>query len=476
MTAVAATHKPRLQLWVFVVAGGVITALSLGVRSTFGLLLEPIAEGLGSGLGPIAFAIAVQNLMWGFSQPLAGALSDRFGAPAVLSAGGVLYALALLLMATADGTGAILLTGGFLTGIAVGAASFAVVLSAVGRNAPPERRSLLLGLVSAIGSLGQFVLIPVAQGLLQNVSWQQTSVVLAIVLVPIIFIAPLMRSRVVKPGDTDGGEVAVTEMPKQPLRADLRKAARSRSYLLLNTAFFTCGFHVTFIGVHLPGFVNVTGLSASTASTALALIGLFNVVGSLLVGVLGQRIAFTYLLAGIYGLRAVSIGIFFLMPITTTTVIVFGIVMGVLWLSTVPPTSAIVTQLFGPANAGALFGVVFLSHQLGSFLGAWLGGEIFDATESYSIMWVVVAILGLYAMFVHLFINESPIVDEPQKGGRRGGIRWGSATAAIALVIAGTFAGASLTAEAAARESTGEVDRRPVVTYCALGPSLHSSR
>lgn len=259
MTSVAATHRPRAGIWVMVAAGGLITALSLGVRSTFGLLLEPIATGLGADLGSIALAVAVQNLLWGFSQPIAGALSDRFGAPIVLAGGGILYSIAMILMATAQGPGTILLSGGFLAGIAIGAASFAVVLSAVGRNAPPEKRSMLLGIVSAVGSLGQFVLIPVARLLLDNGSWQRAAVILGLLLLSIIAATPLMRAlRLTVTADAlqDAAPVA----PAPTLREDLVKARSNPSYLLLNAAFFTCGFHVTYIGVHLPGFIETVSL------------------------------------------------------------------------------------------------------------------------------------------------------------------------------------------------------------------------
>ena len=377
--APAATHRPRFPLWVAIVAGGAITAVSLGVRSTFGLLLEPIADGLDTQTGSIAIAIAVQNLLWGFSQPVAGAISDRFGAARTLAGGGVLYLAAMLLLAQASAPGMVLVSGGFVTGVAIGVASFAVVLSAVGKMAPPEKRSLYLGIVSAVGSLGQFVLVPITQWHLDRNDWSDTVVVLGLVAAVIVLVAPFMTmSRVdVGPADTGLGDDAASgggaaPEPGRTLRQELRRAGHSRSYLMLNGAFFVCGFHVTFIGVFLPGYAEDGGLSPSTASTALALIGLFNVAGSLIVGVLGQRMRFTTVLAWIYGLRAVVIAGYILVPLSATSTIVFSMGMGLLWLATVPMTSAIVTQQFGPAHAGALFGIVFLSHQLGSFVGAFL--------------------------------------------------------------------------------------------------------
>lgn len=471
MTLAQATHRSRLPLWAVVIAGGVITALSLGVRSTFGLLVGPISEGLGADLGSISLAIAIQNLMWGFSQPLAGALSDRFGASWTLAGGGVLYIVAMGLMSMAESVGMIILTGGFIAGIAVGAASFAVVLSAVGRISPPEKRSLNLGIVSAIGSLGQFVLIPVARILLDRGDWQATSLVLALLLIPIIIFAPAMRAKVIElaASPQDGASVGVESPPT--LSEDLRRARASRPYLLLNAAFFVCGFHVTFIGVHLAGFLDLEGVSGATAANGLALIGLFNVFGSLLVGFLGQRYSYTRLLAGIYGMRAVVISTFVLLPVTPTSTILFAMAMGVLWLSTVPPTSGIVTEMFGPTNSGALFGIVFLSHQMGSFIGAWMGGEVVDITGSYAIMWWLAVGLGAFAMIMHLLLDEGPVPTPPDSNGR------GRApvVAAVVIVVAGSAAAISLSttpasAALAATADTGAVHDQPLMSYCALGP------
>ncbi|MGI9608508.1 MAG: MFS transporter [Acidimicrobiales bacterium] len=464
MTAVDATHRSRLPVWWVVAAAGAIAAISLGVRSTFGLLVEPIAVGLDSELGAISLAIAVQNLMWGFSQPIAGALSDRYGAPRILAAGGLLYALAMLLMSTAQGSGMILLSGGFITGIAIGAASFAVVLSAVGRIAPPEKRSLMLGVVSATGSLGQFVLIPVTRVLLDRGSWESTAVAMALVLLPIIALAPALRSMLLslEPG---AGPV---EAPRT-LRRELRRAASSRSYFMLNAAFFVCGFHVTFIGIHLAGYASLQGVADSSASNSLALIGLFNVFGSLLVGWLGGRFSFTWILAAIYGLRAVVIAVYLLVPISGTSTVVFGMAIGVLWLATVPMTSGIVTQQFGTTHAGALFGIVFLSHQVGSFIGAWLGGALVDAMGSYTVMWWLSVALGIFAMALHLLIDESPVPEPPVDSG---GLRLAPAGAVIVVLAAGVAAAISLARPAQASESTRTAQPAPAA-YCVLGPTLH---
>lgn len=389
-------------LWLVVAAGGAITAISLGIRSTFGLFLDPVVETLGSERGTFAFAIAIQQLVWGLSQPIAGAVADRYGAARTLASGGLLYALAMFLMSTASNTGMLLLSAGFLTGIAVGAASFAVVLSTVGRMAPPERRSMVLGIVSAVGSLGQFVLIPIVRHQIDTTSWESTAAFLAVVALAIIVLTPMLQGR------SSDFTTQSAQDEARPLRAELRRASRSRPYLMLNVAFLVCGFHVTFIATHLPPYIKDIGLSATAASTALALIGLFNVFGCLAAGWLGSRYSNTRLLAGIYGLRTVVIAAFVLIPASNASTIIFGAAIGSLWLATVPLTSGMVTEQFGTAHSGTLFGIVFLSHQLGAFAGAWFGGAIADAAGSYLPTWWIAIGLGGVAMMVHLFINEHP--------------------------------------------------------------------
>lgn len=446
------------RIWIAVAAAGFVTAVSLGVRSTFGILIDPIVDGLGTDRGSIALAIAIQNLMWGFSQPIAGAISDRFGAARTLAGGALLYALAMFLMSTATSSGMVLLSGGFLAGIAIGAASFAVALSAVGRMAPPEKRSLMLGVVSAVGSLGQFVLIPIANQLLENGDWQGTARAMAVILLPILLVAPFVRRELEQQATSAASPVAA-----YTLTEDLRRAAGSASYLMLNGAFFVCGFHVTFIGIHLAGYVGDLGVSTRTASTALALIGLFNVFGSLFVGWLGGRMAFTAVLAWIYGLRAVAIAAFVLVPLSATTTIVFGMVIGTLWLATVPMTSAIVTQQFGPANSGALFGIVFLSHQLGSFIGAWMGGEVVDATGSYQAAWWTAIALGIAAMILHLLIDESPLPDPPASSRGMRVVPGAAALLFVVIASAGMWATASPLVAASVDGRTGAV-----ATHCSL--------
>jgi MFS family permease len=422
----------------------------LGVRSTFGLFLEPVVDTLQTDRGSFAFAIAIQNLLWGATQPLAGAIADRFGSAKVLAVGAVGYMASLFLMATAESSGMLLLSIGFLVGISTGAASFAVVLAAVGRLVPPERRSMALGVVTAMGSVGQFVLIPVAQRLLESRTWQQAIVILGFVVLGATLVTPPFRgsasdqlARAAASGaggddqagaGADGSGVAAD----RTLRSELRRAAHHRPYILLNMAFFVCGFHVTFIGTHLPAYVSDLGLSAGTGAAALALIGLFNIIGSLTAGYLGGRRSKTHLLSVIYASRALVIAVYVLVPATETTTLLFGASFGLLWLSTVPLTSGIVSSQFGTLHSGALFGIVFLAHQLGAFTGVWLGGELFDATGSYRIVWFIALGLGIAASVIHLFIDERPAPEPPLPA--TGGIGIAPAGAASIVVIAGLTA------------------------------------
>lgn len=461
--APAATHRSRFPLWVAIVAGGTITSISLGVRSTFGILLEPIADGLETQTGSIAVAVAVQNLLWGFSQPIAGAASDRFGAARTLAAGGVLYVFSMLLLSQASSPTMVLLSGGFITGVAIGAASFAVVLSTVGKMSPPEKRSLNLGIVSAVGSLGQFILVPVTQWYLDRNDWSDTLVLLALIAGAIVLVAPFISNIELDATRSDAAARSMAAEPTRTLRQELRRAGHSRSYLMLNGAFFVCGFHVTFIGIFLPGYAEDGGISSSTAATALALIGLFNVAGSLIVGVLGQRMRFTTVLAWIYGLRAVVIAVYVIVPLTAASTIVFSMAMGLLWLATVPMTSAIVTQQFGPTHAGALFGIVFLSHQIGSFIGAFLGGELVDATDSYLAMWWIGVALGVIAMVFHLLIDESPVPEPPAPG--EGSLPIVPAGIGAAVAAAGI---ASALAVATAPPADAAASAQTIPGFCAL--------
>jgi len=444
--------RPEIPLWAVIVAGGLIAAIALGIRSTFGLFQDSMVDTLGTGRGTFGLMVAIQSLVWGFSQPIAGAISDRFGAARTLAVGGVLYSLSLLLMSTATSSGMALFSGGFLTGMSVGAASFAVVLSSVGRMVPDEKRSMTLGIVSALGSVGQFVLVPVAQVVLDRTSWQTTVVTMAVIAASLIVLTPVLRGKASDFTEFDD----VNQDADRPLSGDLRRAASSRSYWLLNGAFFVCGFHVTFIGTHLPSYVGDLGQASSIGSTALALIGLFNVVGSLSAGFLGQRYSFTKLLAGIYGLRALFIATYVVVPASGTTTIIFAMAIGTMWLATVPLTSAIVTQQFGTAHSGSLFGIVFVAHQIGAFFGAWLGGTLSDSTGSFVTVWWIAVALGVAAMIFHLLIDEGPVPEPPPTS--VGGVRLAGGAAVLALVAGTTMALATVRSDAF----------EAVVAWCAL--------
>ena len=408
-------HKAAFPLGVVIAMGGLLTSVSLGIRSTFGVFLDPVVESVLDGAqGPWGIAIAIQSIMWGLSQPVAGAISDRYGGAITFAGGTVLYAVALLILSTAESAFTIILAGGFLTGIAVGAASFAVVLSAVGRMADEKKRSMALGTVSALGSLGQFALVPLARWLINRWSWQDTFVFFAVMALASIVLTPALRgsARRFFP------EPAATATDRT-LRQELHRAARAKPYLLLNAAFFVCGFHVTFIGTYLPRYGEDLG-HAGAATTALALIGLFNVVGSFSAGVLGGKYSKTKLLGGIYAARAVVIAIYVALPASSINTLIFGAAIGVLWLSTVPLTSGMVTEQFGTTHSGALFGLVFFAHQLGAFAGALGGGWAHDRYGSYDLIWWAAVALGVAALFIHLSIEEGPIADPPpaQAGGR----------------------------------------------------------
>ena len=437
-------------------AGSIIAALSLGIRSTFGLFQDDVIADLSVNRGRFGLAIAIQAIMWGVTQPIAGAVADRYGAARVIVFGAVTYGFGIILLATADGALG-LLSFGFVTGIAAGSASFAVILASVGRMASPERRSMALGIITAMGSVGQFFLIPLARVLLDRNDWRSVLIVFAAIAVTILLFSRPIRGNAADQERTPSAEGL------RPLRQDLARAGRSTNYLMLNAAFFVCGFHVTYIATHLPAYVGDLGITASAAAWALALIGLFNVFGSLGAGWLGSRIAPTKVLAGIYGARAVVIVVYLLVPTSSTSTIIFGAAIGVLWLSTVPGTSAIVATMFGTANAGALFGIVFLSHQAGAFVGAWMGGVLADASGSYDVAWWTAVALAVFACVVHLFIDGSPEPEEPiMRAGRRTLV---PGFGVMIIVMFGVIALATTTRSAGAAGVT--VDRPAFI--CVIG-------
>jgi len=465
-----------VPLALLVVAGGLITAASLGARSTFGLFLDPLVTTIGTGRSTFALAVAIQNLAWGLSQPFAGAIADRFGTARVLSAGAVIYALGLVMLANASSPGAVYVSIGLVVGIGTGAASFAVVLAAVGRMAPPHRRSMALGVASAMGSLGQLGLIPLFRWLIDSISWREAALWLAATVLSVVVFAPLLRGRSADQaaratgGAGSAATLAAAAEPKVALRHELRRAAHSRAFRLLNLGFFVCGFHVTFIGTHLASYAVDVGQPRSVAANALAVIGLFNIFGSLLAGALGARYAKRKLLSIIYGTRAVVFTVFMIMPHTTTSFLVFGAAMGVLWLSTVPLTSGIVANQFGTAHAGTLFGIVFLSHQLGAFIGAWMGGTLADRLHSYNPVWWIGVGLGVMAAIVHLLIDEGPQPDVPAAPERRLVTRpaFGAAVVVGGLGLAGVIGALHATATAAEAAGPGAAGTSTAAMFCPL--------
>lgn len=388
-------------LWLIILCGGTVMTLSIGIRASFGLFLGPISADLSMSREAFAIAIALQNLLWGLVAPFAGAFADRYGPIRVTMVGGAVYALGLVLAAT--GASVIAVQFGLaVIGVALGIAGFSVVLGAVGRAAPPEHRSLALGIASAGGSFGQFAIVPVGQGLLTGFGWHAALLALAAISFLIVPLAYGLGARKIVPG------------MQQSLGEAIREASGHKGFWLLTAGFFVCGFQVTFVGTHLPSFLSDKGLPAWLAAASLSLIGLFNIVGTLGAGWLGGRYRKKYVLAWLYLLRSLVIVVFLVAPLSEASVLIFGASLGLLWLGTVPLTSGLVAQIFGPAYMSMLYGVVFLSHQVGSFLGVWLGGRVFDATGSYDPVWWAAIALGVVAALLHWPIADRPLARAPQ--------------------------------------------------------------
>ena len=378
-------------------AGSLLMIVTFGTRAGFGLFLAPMSSDLGWGREVFALAIAIQNLCWGACQPFAGALADRYGSGRTLALGTLLYAAGVLIMASTAAPLTLHLSAGVLVGLGLAGSSLGIVLAAVSRTVPEERRSRALGLVMAAGSLGQFLMVPLGQTLLGAFGWSTALLFLGL---GVLLVTPLAVVLTGRPEETG---------PSQSVVDALGEAGRHGSYWLLIAGFFVCGFHVAFIAAHLPAYITDLGFAPILGAWALALVGLFNVVGSYSSGVLGGRYSKKYLLSFLYFSRAALIAVFLLIPPTPTTVLVFAAIMGLLWLSTVPLTSGLVAQMFGPRYMGMLFGIVFFSHQVGSFLGVWLGGYLFDTTGSYDVVWWAGVALGVFAGLVHWPIRETRV-------------------------------------------------------------------
>jgi MFS family permease len=395
-----------LSLRQVLVCGAAVVTLSMGIRHGFGLWLQPITQAQGWTRENFAFALAIQNLAWGCFGIFAGMVADRFGAFRVLVGGAVLYALGLAGMALATTPLVFTLTAGILIGAAQAGTTYAVVYGIIGRQIDPAKRSWAMGVAAAAGSFGQFLMVPVEGFLISGFGWQQALLVLAAV---VLLVAPLAMG-LREPGFA-GGKPAQRD---QTIGQALREAIKYPSFQLLMAGYFVCGFQVVFIGVHMPSYLKDKGLSPQVASYALALIGLFNVFGTYIAGTLGQKVARRKILAFIYFARAVAIAAFLWAPLSPASVYVFAAVMGLLWLSTVPPTNAMVAQIFGVAHLSMLGGFVFFSHQIGSFMGVWLGGFLYDRTGSYNIVWYISIALGVFAGLVNLPVREAPIVRAPR--------------------------------------------------------------
>ena len=395
---------PQASGWrtplLIIIAGCLISTIGFGLRSVFGLFLEPMTVDQGWNRETFALALAIQNLLWGAGVPVAGALADRFGPSRVLGVGAIVYGLGVYGMAEATSGLTLHLFAGVVTGLGVAFTAFSIAMAAMARVVGPERRSLALGLGTAAGSFGQVLFSPLAQAWIQAFGWHDALLILAVIAGLIIPLALIL------PNDTSvKGEPA----NDQGLSEALREALAHRGYVLLTIGFFVCGFHVAFIAVHFPAYITDLGLAAEVGAYAIALIGLFNIAGSFLSGVYGQRWSMKSGLSTIYVLRAIAITALLFAPKTALTIYVFSCAMGILWLSTVPLTTGIVAQVFGVRYMATLFGIVFFSHQLGSFIGVWLGGFLYDRTGSYDAVWWAGVVLGLAAAIIHLPINERPL-------------------------------------------------------------------
>jgi len=403
-------RSKQLPLMQVLACGGAVVTLSMGIRHGFGLWLQPMTQEMDWSRETFALAIAVQNLSWGVLGIAGGMVADRFGAFRVLLGGALLYALGLTGMAFASTPLWLTLTAGVLIGAAQAGTTYAVIYGVLGRQIAADKRSWAMGVAAAAGSFGQFLMMPLEGRLILHLGWQTALLVLAGMVLLIVPLAFGLR----EPGFSAS---APPLQRTQTVRQALVEALRYRSFLLLTAGYFVCGFQVVFIGVHMPSYLRDHGLSVQVSSHALALIGLFNVFGTYTAGILGQRMPKHHILAFIYFARAVVIGIFVLTPLSPLSVYLFSAVMGALWLSTVPPTNATVAQIFGVQHLSMLSGFVFFSHQIGSFLGVWLGGVLYDRTGSYDVVWYLAIALGIFAGLVNLPIREQAIVRAVPQGG-----------------------------------------------------------
>ncbi len=406
MTTTVSPPSPALR-WrtplVILVCGCLIATIGFGTRSGLSFFLTPMSQTYGWGRDVFSLAIAIQMLLWGAVQPFAGGIADRYGAVPVLSAGAVMYGLGLAAMSYASTPGMMYLSAGMLLGFGLAGSSFTVVIGAFGKLMPPQWRSFAFGAGTAAGSFGQFLFSPIAVGLIGGVGWHQTLLIFSVI---VLFIMPLSLAlaRSGAPAPAAGAPV------QQSVVQALTEAFGHRSYVLLVLGFFTCGFQIFFISVHLPAYLIDRGLPAEVGGWAIATIGLFNIIGAISAGLLGNIMPKRYILAAIYFGRAVAILIYIMLPTTVLSTLIVCAVLGLLWLSTVPPTSGLVAVMFGTRWLAMLFGFAFFSHQVGGFLGVWLGGLLFERTGSYDVVWWLSILLGLLSAVINLPIVEKPVV------------------------------------------------------------------
>ncbi len=388
----------RRHSLLLILLGSLVISLAMGLRHGFGLFLEPMSSELGWGREVFAFALALQNLIWGFAQPFTGALADRFGAARVVAVGGVLYALGLLFMGLSETALGMSLSAGLLIGLGLSGTTFSVILGAVGRAVAPEKRSMAMGIVSAAGSFGQFAMLPGTLGLLGWLGWSVALLAMGALAAMMVPLGAMLKDR---PSARQATDLS--------LRGALDEAAGHRGFWLLCLGFFVCGFQVVFIGVHLPGYLFDNGLAVHVGSTTLALVGLFNIFGTYAAGWLGGLYSKPRLLSWLYLARGAVIAAFVFLPLSPASAYLFGIAIGLLWLSTVPLTNGIVATVFGVRHLSMLGGIVFLFHQVGSFTGVWLGGMLYDLHGDYDVVWKLAILLSVAAALLHWFISEAPI-------------------------------------------------------------------
>jgi MFS family permease len=385
---------------VVLLCGSIVVLLTFGLRTSFGLFLKPMSSEFGWGREIFALAMAIQNLLWGAFQPFAGAVVDRWGAGRVVAAGGIVYAVGLYIMSVTLSPLELYLGAGLFIALGLSSAGLGVVLGAVGRAVSPDRRSWALGIVTAAGSMGQLLVVPMSQAFLTHFGWSRAFQILGLCTLVIVPLASALRGKSDRPDD----------IREQHPGEALGEARRHRGFWFLTAGFFVCGFHVAFIAVHLPAYLTDRGLAAELGAWSLSLIGFFNIFGSITSGILGGKLSKKYLLSSIYLLRAAVFFAIVNIPLTAWSALAFSALIGFLWLGTVPLTSGLVAQIFGPRYMTMLYGIVFFSHQIGSFIGALLGGYLFETTGSYIMVWWLSVALGILAATLHLPIDERAVI------------------------------------------------------------------